>query len=296
MPNWNSVLEEIKKCPRVDSYDFIRRKYLKKLYKKTKRNILCYYSGFLQKPGETLAGIHDGDKNGLMTTVHKLDKSKGLDILLHTPGGSLTATESFVNYLYKMFNCDIRVIVPQIAMSAGTLIACASKEIIMGKQSNIGPIDPQLNGIPAYGVIEEFNNALREIKEEPGKIPLWQTIISKYHPTFIGACEKAIELAGKLLDQWLKQNMFKDDPNKEEKVSKICSWLNNHSDSLTHSRHFHIEECIKNGLNIVALEEDDELQDLVLTVHHSYMQALANTSALKIIENHMGHAMVNNGK
>ncbi len=63
-------------------------------------------------------------------------------MILHTPGGDIAATESIVDYLYCMFDKDIRVIVPQISMSAGTMIALASKEIVMGKHSNLGPIDP----------------------------------------------------------------------------------------------------------------------------------------------------------
>ena len=77
-------------------------------------------------------------------------------------------------------------------MSAGTMIALSCKEIVMGKQSNIGPIDPQFGGMSCAGVIEEFDNALNSIKANPASVPLWQVIISKYHPTFLGDCQKAI--------------------------------------------------------------------------------------------------------
>jgi len=73
-----------------------------------------------------------------MLAINKLDRSKGLDLILHTPGGDIAATESLVDYLYSMFDKDIRVIVPQISMSDGTMIALASKEIVMGKHSNLG--------------------------------------------------------------------------------------------------------------------------------------------------------------
>ena len=46
------------------------------------------------------------------------------------------------------------------------------------------------------------------------------------------------------------------------------------------------------GLKIRMIEDDNTLQDLLLTVHHCYMHALANTGAFKIIENHMGVAYV----
>ena len=97
MPNWDELLDEIKAAGSV--HDLIRRKYLKKLHEVTGRNVIAYYSGWLQKtqiakqpiPGLALG---DSDKNGFMTTIHKLDRSKGLDLILHTPGGDTAATES----------------------------------------------------------------------------------------------------------------------------------------------------------------------------------------------------------
>ena len=50
------------------------------------------------------------------------------------------------------------------------MIACACKVLLMGKQSSLGPVDPQFNGIPAHGVIEEFRRAYEEIRVDPAKI------------------------------------------------------------------------------------------------------------------------------
>jgi len=157
MPDWNELLDEIKASG--STHDIIGRKYLKQLYEVTNRNTIVYYSGWLQKKGlpPIMAGMDDGDKIGFMTTIHDLDRSKGLDLVLHTPGGETAATESIVDYLRKMFGPDIRAIVPQLALSGGTMIACACKTILMGKHSSLGPIDPQFRGKPAHGVIEEFN-------------------------------------------------------------------------------------------------------------------------------------------
>jgi ClpP class serine protease len=171
MPSWNQVLAEIQHSNRRDALDFVRRKYIKRLAKLTGRNVIAYYSGWLQNPGLGNTAIGDDDKNGLMAAVHKLDRSKGLDLLLHTPGGDLAATESIVDYLHRMFGKDIRAIVPQLAMSAGTMISCACKEVVMGKQSNLGPIDPQFGGIPAHGVIKEFEEAIEAIKKDPAVFP-----------------------------------------------------------------------------------------------------------------------------
>jgi len=159
MPSWSQVLAEINQVNQPDALDVVRRKYLALLYKHTNRNVIAYYSGWLQKSQFSGAFIDDDDKNGFMATIHQLDRKKGLDLLLHTPGGSMAATESIIDYLHKMFS-DIRAFVPQLAMSGGTMIACACSEIVMGKQSSLGPIDPQYNGIPAAGVQEECNGSV----------------------------------------------------------------------------------------------------------------------------------------
>ena len=149
MPNWNEILKEMQDCKRVDALDYVRRKYLRQVSEITGRNTIAYYSGFLQKSGSNQLSINDNDKNGFMAVIHKMDRSKGVDLILHTRGGDIAATESIVEYLKMMFGDNIRAIVPQIAMSAGTMIACSCNAIVMGKQSNLGPIDPQFNCIPS---------------------------------------------------------------------------------------------------------------------------------------------------
>lgn len=227
-----------------------------------------------------------------MATIHGLDRGVGLDLLLHTPGGNIAATESIVDYLRKMFGNDIRAVVPQIAMSAGTMIACSCKEIVMGKQSNLGPIDPQFSGIPAHGVLQEFSEAVEGIKKDPASIPLWQTIVGKYHPTFLTECQHAIDLSSDVVRQWLSTGMFEGEENASEIAGNIVDKLNNHTDTKTHERHIHIDDAVEMGLKVVPLEDDQELQDLVLTVHHAYMHTLANSNAIKIVENHNGIAVI----
>lgn len=157
MGNWNQILNEIET---KKSYDRVRREYLKKLNKKTGRNIVCYYSGWLEKTGSkfsSVTNITDEDKAGFMSCFHGLDTSLGLDVLVHSPGGGVSATESLIRYVRSMFGDNIRVFVPQLAMSGGTLLALMGKEIWMGKHSNLGPIDPQFGSIPAVTLIDEFD-------------------------------------------------------------------------------------------------------------------------------------------
>ena len=293
MPNWSEVIDEIqqelRKNPEVNALDTVRRKYLKSVSEITGRNTIAYYSGWLQKPQAPGTAVGDKDKSGFMLGINKLDRSQGLDLILHTPGGNIAATESLVDYLYSMYGKNIRVIVPQISMSAGTMIAFASKEIIMGNHSNLGPIDPQMGGLACQAVLNEFEQAKADIKQNPHSSSLWQVIISKYHPTFLGACEQAIEWSEKMVSKWLEYNMC--DGNRD-KVKKIVDTFSNHNIQKSHARHISKKECLDVGLIIFDLEANQKLQDAVLTTHHAFMHTFTNTHGVKIIENHNGVAYI----
>lgn len=290
MPNWNQILDELREAG--STHDVVRRKYLHRLYETSERNVIIYYSGWLQKPGMQGQQVNDADKNGFMSVIHKLDRSKGLDLVLHTPGGDAAATESIVDYLRSMFGTDIRVIVPQLALSAGTMIACAASKIVMGKQSSLGPIDPQLSGIPAHGLKEEFERAFAEIKQDQLKAAVWQPIIAKYNPTLIGECEKALEWSETLVRDWLKTGMFAGAADADTKIERIVKELGDHALNLNHARHISMAKAQEIGLNIQALEDDPEFQDAVLSVHHATIHTLSSTNAFKVIENHIGTAFI----
>lgn len=292
MGSWNEILAEIQSYQRPDALDFVRRKYIKALAEKTGRNVIAYYSGWLQKPGIRGVEIDDGDKSGFMAAIYQLDRAKGLALVLHTPGGQVAATESIVDYLRTMFNGDIVAYIPQIAMSAGTMIACGCKEIIMGRPSNLGPIDPQFNGIPAFGVRDEFQRAMKEVKDDPSRALVWKFIIDKYHPTFIGECENAITWSHSIVTKWLESGMFSGEVDGDKKAKDVVNKLQDTKTMLTHSRHLSIDECEKTGLKIKRLEEDQELQDALMSVHHAFMHTFAHTPAIKIVENHEGKAYV----
>jgi hypothetical protein len=290
MPSWHQLLEEIK--VKGSTYDVVRRQYLAKLQRVTGRNAILYYSGWLQKPGMPGVQVNDADKNGFMAVIHGLDRSKGLDLILHTPGGETAATESLVDYLHSMFGTNIRAIVPQLAMSAGTMIACSCRQIVMGKQSSLGPIDPQFGNLPAHGIVEEFNRAADEIARDPSKIPIWQPIIARYHPTLIGECEKAIQWSNDMVREWLVRGMLSAREDRDAKASEIVTELSDHALTKSHARHLSAARCMEIGLNVSMLEDDPRLQDAVLTVHHACIHTLSATPAFKMIENHKGVAFL----
>jgi membrane-bound ClpP family serine protease len=298
MPNWHDVLEEINQEQQAHILaantvlDRVRRKYLTALANLTGRNTICYYSAFLTKTNVEGIDITDEDKNSFMTCINGMDRSKGLDLVLHTPGGGIAATESLVHYLRQMFGRDIRAIVPQISMSAGTMLALSCKSILMGKQSCLGPIDPQIAGIPADVVVTEFKRAFEEIKADPQKAHVWAPILNRYSPSFLSQCEYAVEWSATFVQAALEENMLADSENRSLAARSIVQALSSAAANKAHNKHIHSEQLKSLGISIESLELNQELQDAVLTVHHSYIHTMTSTSVLKIVENDNGRAVV----
>ncbi len=180
MPIWSEILKELTPAQEGLPVDFdgVRRKYLLELQKHSDRNVILYASGWLQRDAPpALTSINDEDIQAFMEVSHGLHGSK-LDLILHSPGGFPEAAEAIVAYLRSRFS-HIRVIVPQLAMSAATMIACAADEIVLGKHSFLGPTDPQImlatplgvRPVPAQSVLDQFDRAKRECSD-PAKCQL----------------------------------------------------------------------------------------------------------------------------
>ena len=163
----------------------------------------------------------------------------------------------------------------------------------MGKQSSLGPIDPQffipgVGQVAALGVIEEVERAMKEIKLDMSRQVFWANIFQKYNPTFIGTCEKAIAWSEEITTQWLQDCMFKGQSDAKEKAEAIVSMIASHKETKSHSRHLSSKRCKDIGLIIEDLEQDQKIQDAVLSIHHACMITLQNPTVIKIIENQEG--------
>lgn len=257
MPTWSEILNESDRVAAGNpqaATDYIvnlKKDYIRKLSEKTGRNVILYFSSFLgrQPSNETL--INDLDINAFMENVHGLDKTKGLDLILHTPGGDLSATEQIIKYLKSCFGGNIRAIIPQMAMSAGSMIAVSCKSVIMGKQSSLGPFDPQLNGIPCQSALREFNKAIEDVSKNPASLGLWQAILTKLNPTFLTLCEQADELSEELTEKILSDKEI--DKAGKAKIKKVFA---KNEDSKTHSRHIDRDKCQEAGLDVTDLDQD----------------------------------------
>ena len=285
MSSWSELLTEANRLANpVEYLDGKRQEILNQISEKTHRNIITYYSAWLTKPGLANLDIVDGDKNAFMQAIYQMDKTKGLDLILHTPGGDIAAAESIVDYLHLVFGDNIRAIIPQMAMSAGTMIALSCPTIIMGKESSLGPVDPQFHGLSCQEAVDEFEQAVAEVTSNPASLGLWQLRISKYTPTFLVSCKNALDWSKSYTKNWLARNYELD----EAAATEMSKAFVEHSESKSHSRHISLEQGKKIGLNIVDLENDDELQNLILSLHHAYMIFFDKSIAFKAVENQLG--------
>lgn len=286
MSTWNQILGEIiieqSNGSILNKSDEVINKYLQIFSTKRKRNVIVYYSDFTNSKKNYNLDINDGDMVGFMNACSNLDKSWGLDLIIQTPGGDPTATESIVYYLHSIFGNDIEVFVPHLAMSAGTMLACSSKKIWMGNESSLGPIDPQFNGIPAYNIKKEFEDASSDLSSNPVKFNFWKIRLDKYPPAFYYTVNDAINLSSKLIKEWLTKYMFEGESN-SEKISEIVDHLNINTGS--HSKHFNKDQCKEFGLKIEDLEMDNDIQDMVLSIYHSFQICGATTNSVKMIQN-----------
>lgn len=184
-------------------------------------------------------------------------------------------------------------------MSAATMLACSANSIVMGKHSFIGPIDPQMilqtklgvSSVPAQAIVDQFRMAQKECKV-PEQLNSWFPILEQYGPALIIQCENAIQLSEELVSKWLSKYMFANKHGSKKQSKNLAKYLLNHRDFKTHSRHIDRDEAKKRGLIIENLEEDQEFQDLVLSIYHATTHTLSLPNPVKIIENHLGKAFV----
>jgi hypothetical protein len=301
MPSWGEVLREIETFSGDPAlrFDSVRRSYLVKLHEKTGRAVILYATRFMQ-PSQgvdpQITAVQIGDIQGLMEVMRGVPQRE-LDLIIHSPGGSIDAAEAFVSYLRSKFD-HIRAIVPHAAMSAACMIACGADEIVLGKHSFLGPFDPQFvlqtplgpRMVPAQSILEQFAQAQQECAGDPSKLGSWVPMLSQYGPDLLVQCQNASDLSKTLVQQWLSQYMFKGDATKAEEVA---SWLSTHKHFKSHSRFLNRETLLEHGLKVVALEDDQELQDLVLSAYHATTHTFGATAVGKIIENHLGRAYMN---
>ncbi|NLJ34129.1 MAG: hypothetical protein GX349_06005 [Firmicutes bacterium] len=119
---------------------------------------------FLNIPLTRYISIEDSEQ--VLRAIRLTPPDMPIDILLHTPGGLVLATEQIAHAIRK-HPAKVTVFVPHYAMSGGTLLALAADEIVMDINAVLGPVDPQLGKYPAASILQVVSQKeINEVEDE----------------------------------------------------------------------------------------------------------------------------------
>lgn len=171
--------------------------------------------------------INLDDSERIMQAIREAG-DKPIDLLLHTPGGLVIAAEQ-ISRVLRAHPAGVTVIVPQYAMSGGTLMALAADQILMDRHAMLGPIDPQINGYPASAY-------LRVLKEKNRNAIMDETIM------MADVAEKATVQLHEMAHALLRGKLG------EERADEVARMLT--EGRWTHDYPLHIEALMEMGLPI----------------------------------------------
>lgn len=211
----------------------------------------------------------------LRDAIDILPDSKGsVAVILDTPGGVVEVVERMVTALRHVYR-DLTVIVPDRAMSAGTIFALSADRIMMDHLSSLGPIDPQIERdgklVPALSYLNQFERLNK--KAQAGALTTAEyALVSKLDLGELYQFEQARELSIELLIKWLSSYKFKNwtrteiqqlevtSEMKEERANEIAALLNNPERWHSHGRAIDMRTLQEEvGLKIDNLADNPDL-------------------------------------
>ena len=178
------------------------------------------------------------------------DKKDSVVVILDTQGGVVEVVERMVTALRHVYG-NVTVIVPDRAMSAGTIFALSADRIMMDHLSSLGPIDPQIERdgklVPALSYLNQFERLNN--KAQAGALTTAEyALVSKLDLGELYQFEQARELSIELLIKWLSNYKFKNwiktkdrqlevtPKMKEDRAKEIAALLNNPERWHSHGR------------------------------------------------------------
>jgi ClpP class serine protease len=175
------------------------------------------------------------DSEQILRAIRLTPPDVPIDLILHTPGGLVLATEQIARALIR-HPAKVTVFVPHYAMSGGTMLALAADEIIMDANAVLGPVDPQLGNFPAASI-------LRVVEEKPISEIDDQTLI------MADISRKAIKQVQRFVRTLLQDAIpaQKIDPEKIESIIEALT-----TGQVTHDYPITIEEATELGLPVTV--------------------------------------------
>lgn len=290
--DWSNYLTDLQKKgnPEVNLYQ-LRQNCYREIEKLRKCPLLVYAVKYplppLPQPVPVPISIGLEDIDGFIDLADSVAAEiKKIDVLIHSPGGSPEATERIVGILRPRFE-SISFLVPHSAYSAATMLAFSGDEIILQSNACLGPIDPQINGIPARALKRGFDNAKRALKEEgPESLPAYVPLLEKHTLEELEICEDYDVLSKELATEWLSTYMFKGDNSKNIIVADAVKFFSDYDTHRTHGRPLTFEKLKNLNLNIKLA--DSELRPLLREAHILLDGFFGLSPFIKIFENSQG--------
>ena len=200
---------------------YVRQAQIKQIQQLSGNRLLCYVAG-------TGAPITRDDTVGIVELLHNVPRDSNIDFLLHTGGGDIDAAEKIVSMLRTVVGKGrFRVIVPDFAKSAGTLIALAADKIVMSDSSELGPIDPQFLKKDSDGnarwhsvlnYLQAYETLCEKLRLKPDDVPA-RIMLSKLDPTTVIQFEAISKRARTLAEEHLKRWMFQQKKGTYTKIA-----------------------------------------------------------------------------
>jgi hypothetical protein len=209
-------------------------------------------------------------------------KSKRTDgiisIVLRTPGGSAETAERFVTILRHHYSA-VNFIVPDLAMSAGTIFCMSGDRIFMDYSSSLGPIDPQVMAPDGSGYVAALGylDKVAEITNRGNLTSADVVLLKSIDLAKLALFEQARDLSIDLLKSWLVQHKFKNwnahrttnpgspvtPAEKETRAREIAKELSNHKKWFSHGRSLGLDKLKELRLDIDDYSNDDKLRNAV---------------------------------
>ncbi len=286
--DWYKFLNEVRTGvvpPEVDLGE-LRRGVYHDIEQLRQRPLLVYAVRFVDgQPGPT--SIDLGDVDGFTDLIDAAgESSNAVDVLIHSPGGSPEATERIVALLRGRFQDDVQFLIPHSAYSAATMLALSGNQIILHPSATLGPIDPQVNGIPAKSIRRGFDKIRDLLKEEgPEALPAYLPLIEKHSIEILEICEDSLKLSKELVTEWLGKYMFAG-TDAGDAINRAVEFFSDYDTHKTHSRPLMFDKL--QNLNLKISIAGSPLRQLMREAYILLNGFFTVTSFVKVFENSEG--------
>lgn len=178
------------------------------------------------------------------------------------------------------------------------MISLAANRIVMGRQSQLGPIDPQMPGsgrmMSARAIVDQFDRAREEITADRTQAAVWASVLQSLGPALLTEARNALDYGEKMVERWLTRRRFANDPDGVTKAQSAASYFNRSENHKSHGRRIDRDEARTQNLDVEDLEADQELQDIVLTNYHIGTLIFEKSPCAKFLASSHGQAWIKN--